>query len=199
MAEPETDPRCGNRNPEPGKNMVCVRVPNHAGYHRDTTVSVEGTVNWSARGERCPARMDPKSQFSTPCQLKADHTGPHENKTQGASWPNTARCTELSLDKSHRCKLSRDHTGQHESGRESGVKWDGEPEEPKRNPVPSVVLSRIRLHRAETEHALAVAESRLEGQPVLTMAAKRLRLSVTRLRSELEAWTDIERYADGGS
>ena len=198
MADREDDPRCGNRNPEPGRDMVCVRTPNHAGYHRDTMVSVEGTVNWSARGERCPARMDPKNRFSFRCQLTAEHTGPHENRTQGASWPNTARCAELSLDKAHRCKLSRDHTGPHESGRENGVKWDGE-SQTNRKQVPSVVLSRIRLHRAETEHALAVAESRLEGQPVLTMAAKRLRLSVTLLRSELEAWTDIERYADGGS
>lgn len=198
MAEPETDPRCGNRNPERGRDMVCVRVPNHAGYHRDTIATTALTVRWSATGERCPARMDPKSQFSPPCQLRPDHTGPHENKAQGASWPNPARCAELSPDKSHRCKLSRDHTGPHESGRENGVKWDGE-NQTNRKPVPSVVLSRIRLHRAETEHALAVAESRLEGQPVLTMAAKRLRLSVTLLRSELEAWTEIERYAGGGS
>lgn len=162
MAEPETDPRCGNRNPERGRDMVCVRVPNHAGYHRDTIAITALTVRWSAMGERCPARMDPKSQFSPPCQLRPDHTGPHE------------------------------------SGRENGVKWDGE-NQTNRKPVPSVVLSRIRLHRAETEHALAVAESRLEGQPVLTMAAKRLRLSVTLLRSELEAWTEIERYAGGES
>jgi hypothetical protein len=149
--------------------MLCVRSRGHAGYHQDTIAAVEGTVRWSARGERCPARIEPDAKFSTPCQLKPEHDGPHANRAQGVTWPREDR-------------------------KPKGRPTDTQPE---RKPIPSVVMSRIRLHRAEIEHALAVAESRLEGQPVLTMAAKRLRLSVTLLRSELQAWTEIERYAGG--
>ena len=174
MAEREDDPRCGNRNPEPGQDMVCGRIRGHAGYHRDTIALGPSTVRWSALGEKCNRRMEPGREASIMCTRSAGHAGKHGNQEQGVTWPRPA-------------------------GQNGPEEIGGEPEEPKRKPVPSVVLSRIRLHRAETEHALAVAESRLEDQPVLTMRAKRLRLSVTLLRSELEAWTDIERYADGGS
>lgn len=57
--------------------------------------------------------------------------------------------------------------------------------------MPDTVRSKVRLHLAETEHALALVKAELAGEAVTAVRSRRLRMRRERLTEEAAAWRHL--------